>query len=63
MISIPLPDHWWKMFNPEEFSKWIIDNELIDGEWDFSTGNTFGNPVMMFTHEEDAIAFRLRFSV
>lgn len=63
MIKIPLPADWWKTFDPAEFNIWITENNLVDGEWDFSTSHAFANPVMIFEYEKDAIAFRLRFGI
>jgi hypothetical protein len=57
MTEIPLPENW--NFDVKEFSDWA-DNNLL-GTWDFKTTYSLFNPAMIFTNEEDAVAFKLKF--
>jgi hypothetical protein len=57
MVEIPLPVNW--SFDVKEFADWA-DNNLL-GTWDFKTTYSLFCPMMIFTHEEDAIAFKLKF--
>lgn len=42
---------------------WMKENEIADEDWNFVTTGIFGCPRFIFVHDEDAIAFKLRFGL
>ena len=37
--SVSLPDMWSKLFTPEDFYNWVLQNNIRDTDWSFTTSN------------------------
>jgi hypothetical protein len=52
--------------DPSEFVKWCADSGIDDDAWDFIQSEDLNNETsetFTFSHECDAIAFRLKFGI
>jgi hypothetical protein len=60
MTEVQLNDNWSDRMSITEFNAW---SKAYDVEWDFRADSMISNPIIIFEHESDAIAFKIRFSV
>jgi hypothetical protein len=59
MIDIRLTNEQLLRLDYNEFSCWLIAQDILNEDWDFNSTDNYS--VISFTEEENAIAFVLRF--
>jgi len=64
MAELNVRDGWIvEVGGTKEILDWMKENEIADEDWNFSTTGIVGCPKFIFVHDEDAIAFKLRFGL
>jgi hypothetical protein len=61
MTEIVLVQDWTAGMNTTKFLEWIEEMNIKEEDWNFVTTGIFANPKFIFVHEEDAVAFKLKF--
>jgi len=61
MIEIVLTPDWGAKLDVEAFINWIKDMGITNENWNFTTTGILANPKLIFVHEDDAVAFKLKF--
>jgi hypothetical protein len=62
LIDVPLKDCWPSIISADTLINWFNENNMKDGhDWDFKSARV-NRPIFMFLKEQDAVAFKIKFS-